>query len=227
MDLKIILDPINFPMIYIESGNFYMHWLPVTKIQLEYWLSSGGVNTYDARWYNEVLDYNPRVSPGFIKSDNYWGAFVTGVTPIEIKQFIAWLGRDYDIPTAGQWQLAYQHLKKETANPQYVEQLLNVPNLNRRAKTLIKNIDISINEVGTSTQMRGGRTVADQALMRLGVMEYVYRDDRRNTYGGYGQPVGAFFGTTETPDKGYPQRLIDEQDGAKMPHYGFRLIKKG
>ena len=201
-----------------------MHWLPVTKIQLEYWLCSGSVNVFDARWYNEVMDYNPRVSPGYIKSDNYWESFVTGILPSEIKQFIAWLGRDYDLPTDEQWQAAYQTLKKEAADSRYIETLTGVGSLNRRAKTIVKNVNISVGEA--RFEARGGRTLADQALMRLGVMEYVYRDDRRNTYGGYGQPNPTFFGTTETPDKGYPQRLIDEHEGAKMPHYGFRLIKR-
>lgn len=225
MDLQVERDPIGFPMIFVEAGGFYMHWLPVTKIQVEYWLCSGSINAYDARWYGEVLDYNPRVSPGFVKSDNYWEAFVTGVTPSEIKQFITWLGRGYDLPTHEQWQTAYQYLKKEAADGQYIDNILAQPDINRRAKTLIKNINISINEL--RFDLRGGRTLADQALMRMGIMEYVYRDDRRNTYGGYGQPNSTFFGTTETPDKGYPQRLIDEHYGAKMPHYGFRLIKQG
>lgn len=224
MDLQVILDRMNFPLILIEPGRFYMYWLPITKIQLEYFLSSGSIAAFDARWYEEVLYYNDRVTPSLITTNNYWEAFVTGVKPSEIKQFISWLGREYDLPTSAEWKTAYEYLKKENADPGFIEKILGTPGLNRRARTLIANINHSVNDLRVET--RGGRKLADQALMRLGVMEYVYRDDRRNTYGGHGQPNSDFFGTTETAEKEYPQRLVDEHEGAKMPHYGFRLIKR-
>ncbi|MBZ0296845.1 MAG: hypothetical protein K8L99_30065 [Anaerolineae bacterium] len=224
MDLRVELDETQFPMIWIESGNFFMQWLPVTKIQIEYFLCSGSVTAFTAGWYDEVLDYNPRITPGLVKGSNYWRAFITGIKPLEIRQFISWMGSGYDMPTVDEWQKAYKELKQQEADSNVISQLTEVSSINRRAATLIRNIDISLGEISAA---RDGRKLADQALMRNGVMEYVYLDDRRNTYGGFGQPVGQFFGNTASPDKGKPERLIDEHEGAKMPHYGFRLIKRG
>jgi len=225
MDFKIELDRTKFPMIWIEQGGFFMHWLPVTKVQIEYFLSSGSANAFSAVWYEDALDYNERVSPGLINAQNYWQAFITGIKPSEIHQFRAWMG-DYDLPTGDEWQTAYRALRNITADNQQIERLLATPDLNRRAATLISNLKHTIENL--RTDLKGGRTTADYALMRLGVMEYVYRDDRRSTYGGYGQPNSTFFGTTETPDRDRPspQRLVDENEGAKMPHYGFRFIKR-
>ena len=227
MNIKIALDPTNFPMIWIEAenGGFYMHWLPFTKIQIEYFLSIANITSFPASWYDEVLQYNERISPSLITSQNYWQAFVTGVKPSEIKQFIAWFGSQYRLPMDDEWQAAYRFLKKNPENRDFINEILETPGLNRRARTLIKNIQMSLDE--NRTDLRGGRAMADQALMRLGIMEYVYLDDRRNSYGGYGQPNANFFGSTVTPDRGYPERLVDAHNGAKMPHYGFRLIRQG
>jgi len=224
MELRIALDSTNFPMMYIESGKFHIHWMPVTKIQFEYFLSSGSVTSFGSAWYEQVLDYNERVTPGLVTANNYWQSFITGITPMEIKAFAGWLGKEYDIPTHDEWQIAYKYLKAETEDAGHIGRLVDTPGINRRASTLIKNIAASLKDV--RFEVRGGRTLADQALMRLGIMEYVYRDDRRNTYGGYGQPNSSFFGSASTPDKGLPERLVDEHNGAKMMHYGVRLIKR-
>jgi len=103
MELRIALDSTNFPMMYIESGKFHIHWMPVTKIQFEYFLSSGSVTSFGSAWYEQVLDYNERVTPGLVTANNYWQSFITGITPMEIKAFAGWLGKEYDIPTHDEW----------------------------------------------------------------------------------------------------------------------------
>ncbi len=226
MDLHVELDTTGFPLIKIDPDGFYIHWIPVTKIQMEYFLSSGSAPKFNAEWYNTLLEYNERVTPSLVRKDNYWQSFVTGILPAEIKQFASWLGKEYNIPLDKEWQTAYRFLKEIEADERYIEAICETPGLNRRAKTLIKNMEISLQELNFN--LRGGRKLADQALMRNGVMEFVFRDERRNTYGGYGMPNSTFFGTTANPDKAIPERLVNEQQGAKMPHYGFRLlIKRG
>lgn len=225
MELQVKLDPIGFPMIWIERCAFYIHWLPVTKIQIEYFLSSptNSMNEYDEAWYQNLCrNYTGRISPGQLKSGNYWRAFVTGMLPVEAKRFAIWCGRGgYDLLTVQEWMDAFRYLSQVQADPAYIEQVTAVEGLKERPRRLIRNLEgVLQNE---ASQLEGARSLADQMLMRLGVMEFVYVNEQRNTFAGLGQTHSSFFGGFITPSKG-PQTLTNPAEGARMKHYGFRLI---
>lgn len=223
-DLQLTVDTTGFPMIYVEPVGFYIHWLPVTKIQLEYFLCSTKLSTYDERWYSEIRHHNERTSPGLISSENYWQAIVTGILPREGRDVAAWMGKAYDLPTQTEWLNAYDELKRRGADDQYIDQILQKLDLKTRVQTLLKNINHSLKDINFNP--RGGRTLADQMLMRMGVMEYVYQDATRGKYAGFGQTFGRFFGSFESPDNRHPQRLNAPEEGTRMRHYGFRLIQR-
>jgi hypothetical protein len=222
MQLTIELDRAGFPSIFVESIGAFMHWLPVTKIQMEYFMSSTSEALYNDSWYRDVLGYNPRVSPSNINGSNYWEAFITGILPRDARNYARWARESYNLPTAQEWFDAYQYLLDIPASPEHIEQILDTPRLNARVKTLLQNVEESAQQA--EFQLDGRRSLADQMLMRLGVMEFVYRDAQRNTFGGYGQTHSNFFPQMEIPRRDAPQQLANPREGAQMKQYGFRLI---
>jgi len=223
--LKIELDRANFPMILIEPLNAYMHWLPVTKIQIEYFLSSTNDSSFNEDWYKNVLGFNDRVSPGSVTQANYWMALLTGILPRDAKRFAQWAGDGgLDFPSAQEWFATYEWLIGFPDDADHIEQLAADPRLKPRTIQLIRNLEQASKQ--DSFHLTGGRHLCDQMLMRLGVMEYVYRDDLRNTYGGYGQTNNRFFGSIYEPMVDYPEPIANPRDGAQMKHYGFRLIRR-
>jgi hypothetical protein len=225
MDIKIKLDSSGFPMIWVQPIRAYMHWLPVTKIQIEHFLSSTNDAMFDEAWYNRLLSMNKRISPGEVRNSNYWEAFLTGILPREAQRFAIWCGRDYDLPTADEWFAAYKHFKSYNQDSSVIENIALTPGLSERAQTLLANVESAARREAASA-LGSERTLADQMLMRLGLMEYVYEDEQRNTFGGFGQTHSAFFGSFVSPNSGV-QRLNNPAEGARMRQYGFRLIYRG
>lgn len=227
MQLEITLDRAGFPMIFIEPLSSYIHWLPITKIQIECFLCSTNETTFDDSWYRNVLGFNDRVSPGKIGQNNYWQAIATGIQPRDLKRFAVWCSQStssFDILTADEWFTVYEYTRLVQEDKAHIDQIVKQDQLTQRAKMLIENIEFSTSQA--TFELDGPRTMAEQMLMRLGVMEYVYLTEQRNTYGGYGQTNSNFFGSFVTPTKGFPQTLNNPSEGAAMRHYGFRLIKR-
>lgn len=225
MDFEIILDPSGFPLINHPELNFAIHWFPVTKIQIEYFLTVVNDSKYDQAWYEHLLfNYGKRVSPDGARANNYWELFLTGILPAEAQRFSQYCGRGYDLPTAAEWYKAYSVLSRVNASQEYLERVLETPNLRERTRRLIKNAEgIAKSE---SSQLEGQRNLADQMLMRLGIMEYVYGDDQRNTFAGFGQPSRGLAGMLISPRDGIPQILTNRTEGLRLKQYGFRLIKR-
>src|SRR4051794_29027663 len=124
-NLKFRLDDrTGFPMLHLPELNGYLHWLPVTKIQFEYFICDEPDDHFGEQWYAEIRRQNPRVSPNDVRAENYWHAFLTGITPQEARRFARWSGADYALPTLDEWCTAWQTLKRYGAVPR--EQLVNV-----------------------------------------------------------------------------------------------------
>jgi hypothetical protein len=224
MELNIRLDPAGFPTIFVKEINAYMQWLPTTKIQIEYFLCKTTETTYDDTWYQGVLSLNPRISPGNISAANYWEAIATGVKPRDAMNYARWCREAYTLPDAKEWYQAYEALLAVKESPSHVEQILSVDGLNPRAKILIQNIEYATQQ--KAFELDTPRSLADQMLMRLGVMEFVYNNQSRTTYGGYGQTSNAFYPQMEVPRPDAPQSLSNARDGAQLRQYGFRLINR-
>ncbi|MDW8300071.1 MAG: hypothetical protein RML95_12130 [Anaerolineae bacterium] len=220
---RIRLDRAGFPMLWLEPLGFYIHWLPITKIQFEYFLCSAPDARFDEAWYDEILELNPRLSPSQLRRDNYWRAFLTGIKPSEVQHFAQWCGENYEIPTLEDWFEAYKYLKSQApASDSEMQQLLSELR-NERARMILKKLETETQHAFRESQIQ--RTLADQMLMRLGAMEWVHTPNRRTNWGGMGQPHPLFFSMIFTPDNGNPS-LPNNPNEDRLYYYGFRLIKR-
>jgi hypothetical protein len=217
MDIQSKLDKSGFPMIWVEEIGF-VHWLPVTKVQMEYFLCEPPADKdYNESWYKELLDLNGRISPWQAKQKDYWKLFLTGIKPEEAQYFAEWCGEDYRIPTLEEWNKIYRKFKEEGA----LADLASLFKLSGRAGAIVDKID----EIGKKrfSNAPGERKAADQMLLRYGVMEWVEVASRGNNWGGMGITDQAFYSVIRNMDSGTPEipRNVGER---RIRVYGFRLI---
>ena len=219
--LKFTLDPTGFPMMWVNAINAYMHWMPVSKIQFEHFLCATPDSHFDENWYDQIISLNPRVTPGSIRPDNYWQALLSGVTPSEVLRFARWCGDDYRVPTLDDWFGAYTALK--ALPPESPEVINDMGNLRDRVRTLLTRLDAA----SSTALLRVGyeRTLADQMLMRLGVIEWVECHEQHYQWGGMGETDSRFQGSLFTPDHGQPS-IPNNPDTDRLHYYGFRLIRR-
>ena len=215
MEMKVREDPVGFPMIRVEKGK-YLHWLPVTKIQFEYFLSDSYDGSFEPKWYEKLLALNPRVTPGKISSANYWNAFLTGVQPAEAQRFAFWCGDGYRLPSAEEWARAYQLLTSQPTHD--LGSLPWVLGLQSRQRELILRADAAVSEA--ARRLGYVRHMSDQMLMRLGLLEWVSQDER---WGALGEPFPELCGNLMMPDRGVPL-LPWEPDHVRLSCLGFRLL---
>jgi hypothetical protein len=207
----IILDPAGFPM--VKVGVLYIHWLPVTKIQIEYFLCSITDTSYDESWYDLLLDQNPRISPGDARAENYHKLFATGVILRDMKRYITWCGRGFDLPNEDEWKKVFDVLSNQSSIESDFEQLVAHAK-GERAQLLIRKL----NQIVT-----GNRKLADQMFMRNGVMEHVHTG--AGSYGLMGQAAPGLVGNLSSPS--LERALVTRNENARLKHIGFRLVKRG
>ena len=222
--LNLTLDRTKFPMLWIDAIDAYMSWVPITKVQFEYFLCDRPEPRFNEKWYDEVLARNARVSPGKIRHNDYWRALITGVTPDDAKAFAEWCGHDsdetYELPTRKEWFDAYQALRVQEALPFSVLATLE---LTRRAETLLQKLDAAAEKFQSQgTQKESQRSLADSMLMHDGVFEWVI--DEENRWGGAARPHPELGGGLINLDGGRPK--YPTQVDPPPQYYGFRLIKR-
>jgi hypothetical protein len=215
MDIELRMDPTGFPMIKL-AANKYIHWLPVTKVQFEYFMCDSYDDSFDTRWYEQVLALNPRVPPGKISSRDYWRAFISGILPAEAQRFGFWCGEGYRLPSAEEWAQAYQVLSSHPAQDLETSKMLE--GLPSRHRELILRTDIAASEA--ARRMGYIRRLADQMLMRLGFLEWVANEER---WGAIGEPFPDLCGNLMTPERG-ELVLPREPDRVRLPCLGIRLL---
>jgi hypothetical protein len=213
MEIEIHKDPVGFPMLQVEP-DLYLHWLPITKIQFEYFLCDTYDRSFDIRWYEEVLRLNPRVTPAKISPANYWNAFLSGVLPAEAQRFAFWCGDGFRLPSGQEWARAYRILSSQPVLD--LESVLG--DLPPRLRELVLRTEEAASEAARRLGYR--RSLADQLLMRLGFLEWVNAEER---WGAMGEPFPELCGTLTAPESGepvYPNR----PDAVRLPCLGFRLV---
>jgi hypothetical protein len=212
--LSFLTDPqTRFPLIKIPGLNFALFWLPVTKVQIEYFLSETIDSRFDRAWYHERLRNNPRIVPEQITTQYLVRAFLTHITFYEARAFSQWYGRGFDLPTAEEWQRALYTLDQIEANNSFIEQLVNLPDIHPRARLLVRfseNALQGFQHVKDVSQRR----LSHQLMLRSGILEYVYQDATRNSCGACGRDnrQGAF------------QPLRHPDTGDRIPNLGLRPI---
>ncbi len=215
--LKFRLDNVNFPMVWVEKIKAYIHWIPVTKIQFEYFLCAVTDSHFNSNWYDEVLSLNPRITPSSVRANNYWNALLSGIKPSEVQRYTRWCGPGYTIPTLGDWFAAYTFLKSLPTEPiSVIEQL---EGMRERTCQLLTHLDAATQTALTEAGYE--RTLADQMMMRLGLLEWV--EYQRTGWGGMGEVNPRFHGMLFRPDDGKPSTPTNPE-ADRLKHYGFRLI---
>lgn len=209
-------DPAGMPMIRIGKTPTFLHWLPVTKIQFEHFLSDAHDRHFDGKWYEEVLRLNPRVTPRKITPDNYWNAFLSGILPAEAQRFAFWCGDGYRLASSEEWSRAYRILSSTPAEDLLQAGLLE--GLDSRERDLIVHVEAAAEEAARRSGYE--RTLADQMLMRLGVLEWVSDEDGWATLG---ETFPGFCGNLLSPGMGAPLRPR-EPEKVRLPCFGFRLM---
>jgi hypothetical protein len=216
-------DPTGFPMVWVEEIGAWMHWLPVTKAQFERFLA--GVRAapdlaFDAAWYEHLLALNPRVAPAGIRAENYRNALLTGVVPSEAQRFAAWLGEGFALPTLDEWLRAWSALKSRPAErglPAAIAQTLAEP-----ARTLVLRFENALAAAAVSPRRQ--RSLADQMLLRWGVLEWAEQLGRPARWVGVGEPPNLPRARRVSPEHG--PVVPAESEAFRSYLFGFRLIRK-
>lgn len=217
MELK--QDRTGFPMLRVEPLDAYLGWLPVTKIQFEQFLCETADDRFGPRWYDEVLSLNPRIAPSGIQPSNYWRSLLTGVLPAEAECFARWMGEGYRLPTCEEWTTAFDHLRRAAPNRMEWERVLS--GVAPRCLTLLDAMD----QASTAAAREAGyeRRLAEQMLLRLGVMEWVQVTSGEQRWGGMGEVAPGLAGLLFDPTMGEPH-LLHYPDKERISFYGFRLL---
>lgn len=212
-------DRAGFPMIWVDNLGAYMHWLPVSKIQFEHFLCDAPDIYFGAEWYEQTLALNPRVTPRDIVSGNYWQGLMTGVQPGEAQRFAAWCGDGYRLPTAAEWARAYQELRLQPFRDLVAFGVFD--GRESRIRELLKRTEaasaIALQRLGYK------RRFSDQMLLRLGVLEWVWVEDRLPRWGMKGEPFPGFCGNLEVPGAADPASAFSPET-ARLACAGFRLL---
>lgn len=225
MNKPVTYDRARFPMIWVESVQAHLHFLPVTKIQFEYFLWDSASSSLDQAWLDRMYKLNPRVSPRQVDPRNYWRAFMTGVAPIEAEMYAQWCAGPeeevrYSLPTAADWQKAYKELQERDANTWDPACLEQSP---ARAQTLFSQL----------LACPARRTkLADLMFFDGGVLEWVDTTGERSfggEWGGYGQTHRNFVSSGPCLNRLFPVKAVPkspEDNAGRGAYYGFRLLRR-
>jgi formylglycine-generating enzyme required for sulfatase activity len=221
----LVLDPAKFPMVWVEGLDAYIHLLPVTKIQYEYYLWDTPNSGLDQGWYDLVTKDNKRISPQAVTKDNYWQLFMTAILPSEAEQFSQWASSQsgdasYSLPTKDQWQTAYRKLKETRESDLPPERklfrtALEMEGLAPRCRTILDKL----------ADLPSPASLAERLLLLGGVMEWVIDGERR--WGLFGYPFQGFASLGHHPDNQKPLSPTKPEDPqARHKAFGFRLLRK-
>jgi len=214
---RIVHDRTRFPMVWSDAAQAFIGYFPVTKIQLEYFLCDRPGAAFDQRWYESLLKLNERIAPGRIQSDNFYKAFVTGISPVQAKQFAAWLGREsdetYTLLNQRQWYDVYEEFR-EYESPGI--QSLLLPAQPPRVELLLQKID------SVCQKMKSPASLADAMLMQGGVFEWVEMDG--DAWGGAGKPIAALNPGLISLSNRRPRQPGNTESATAF--FGFRVIKR-
>jgi Sulfatase-modifying factor enzyme 1 len=220
--LSFSLDPrTHFPLIEVPGQDFALFWMPVTKVQIEYFLSETIDGQFDRVWYHERLRNNPRTIPEKLTAQNLLHAFLTHITLYEARMFCRWYGKDFDLPTAEEWHRTLHAFDQFAADPAFVQQVLALPGIHPRARLLIQSCE---NALPGYQRLRDAseRRLSHQLLLRSGMLEYVYQDPLHNLYGACGSQFQARNYSNAGQGTFLPLRHPDVGD--RMSNLGLRPI---
>jgi len=205
-------DRTGFPLLCLPECGLKTHLLPVTKIQMESFLSEP--NAFGDTWYEQVLELNPRIAAHRLNAHNRENLFVTGIQADEALAFAAWMGGGFDLPTVQEWQQIHQGLQDaDLYLPSLKDQLSD--SLDEPARTLLLKL---LDQLRPSSWL-------ELSLMTQGVVEWVRMEKTSPAvWNGLGAPRSEFYPNAFNP----PWETIRPLAHAhRIRYFGFRLVQRG
>lgn len=218
MQLVLDHDQNEFPLLLVEDLGAYLHWLPVTKVQFETFICDTVDPRFDKAWYDRLLALNPRLTARRLEAGNYWRAFMTGVLPEEAQLYATWCGESYSLPTITEWRIAYAALRR--LPPLATGAFGELPGLSGRSRSLVEALDHA--SAAAAAGLGRERTLADQMLLRHGVLEWVV--DQGGCWSGIGELLPAFRRVIASPEAPLTPPLATRAVRSEM--FGFRLLRR-
>lgn len=212
----------RFPVVGVPGTNYALAWLPMTKLQIEYYLCETMDSQFDRNWYQACLQRSPRVSMEELNADTVRQAFIGNLLFHEARRLSREWGRYFDLPTLEEWRTALLAFDQVEAQDDFVAEVLALPALHPRARLLLHRVEAIVKSESRS-QTIGARPFSHQLLMRSGILEYTYADESRNACVACGSPR-RFSARERTFEEGFVTRLLRADIGERRPNLGFRLI---
>jgi hypothetical protein len=207
MPVQFTFDRTGFPLLRLPHLRLDVHLLPVTKLQFEQFLATE--QGYGDRWYEQLLNLNPRVSYHDFPDPLREQLFLTGILPPEAERFALWLGDGFGLPTAEQWGRIFGHLERRKDAVKTTFQAIR-----REAASAPRHI------LQRLAEQIGDASPQQQGLWIGGVVEWVA--GLRAGWAGLGAPRPQFYPNLFRP----PADLVRPISGAeRQKQFGFRLIR--
>ncbi|HVB24386.1 MAG TPA: hypothetical protein VNG51_20780 [Ktedonobacteraceae bacterium] len=212
----------RFPLVVVPETNYALAWLPVTKIQIEYFLCETMDSQFDRRWYLERLKHSPRVTTEELTIDTIRQTFMTHLLFHEARTLSGWWGRDTDLPTLAEWRKALDIFDQVAAHDDFVEEVAAMPGLHPHARFLLRRVEQILSSRSYSHTAQT-RLFSHQLLMRSGILEYVYKDEHRDSCVACGS-LQRFSERVRPFEESFITQLRSADTGERIQHLGFRLI---
>jgi hypothetical protein len=222
IQLTFRVDPhTRFPLVDVPGQGFALFWLPLTKVQIEYFLSDNTDRQFDRAWYRERLRAQPRVIPEKLSAHNLVQAFITSITFDEARVFSRWYGQGYDLPTTEEWYQALHIFEKVAADPAFIEQIMALPELHPRARLLIQACEKALPAYQRIRDFSEYR-LSHQMMMSPGILEYVYQDGNHSLCAACGFSPHVI--SSAPPGQGVARSLLSPKLGDRMASLGVRPL---
>ena len=225
MKTPITCDHIGFPMIYVNSLDAYVHWLPLTKIQFEYYLCWSDSVKFTQADYDEMTRPNPRISPQeALANKQYWRLLASGLTVNEVHAIAKWFDSHkaaenwYGPLTQSDWTTAYDELRQRPALDVHGE-LLDLTHATERARLVVEAVDQARRDANQA------QNVHQQMLLEGGVMEWLLKGagERDDEWVQFGSVNRSWRGTKGLPYLPPQPPLIPREHNVRNAVSGVRL----
>jgi hypothetical protein len=192
--------PTGFPLVTFPCLPVQIGLLPLTWVQLEYFLTETSDRRFDAAWYQRRVQEVQRATTSALRPGQTDALFVRGLTIAEIQGIGRWWGGErFFVPTAQEWQ-------------QVADATMQSAPLDWRAVSVQSRASLVLEKLETlaATASADARTLADQMIMRGGMRELVM----------YSSDSAAAAAITVPPQRTMDREIIkrlDEGNNSRFP----------
>ena len=195
----------GFPMLALEGLPFRVSCLPLTWVQLEYFLSETADHAFDASWYQALVARTQRGSLAGLAADSVHTLFVRTLRLQEIRIICRWWeATHWFVPTKEEW-MALQDVACSVPAVPLTQFAAAAPGLNPRALRILQ----VLGEVSGWARRGKPPSLADQMLLCHGVHELVLLDKMSDRVAAIGSPARALNPLPPTHSCTWPNRSTE------------------